>query len=118
MSDPAVDNLILHVDPYFCCYGNNSLSYHAYRINLSCISLGILISAHPTFLVVEQSVVSHEHPVVVQGGGGATGVEHAGVVPQQGLEGLQVARIRLSGVCAGASQLRMLRARTHCADSP
>lgn len=43
----------------------------------------ILISAlHPntTFLVVKQVVVSHEDPVMVEGGGCPTGVEDTGVV--------------------------------------
>ena len=49
----------------------------------------------PTLLVVEESVVAHEHPVVVERGRGAAGMEHGGVCLQQALECLQVARVSL-----------------------
>ena len=41
--------------------------------------------------------MSHEDPVMVEGGGGSTGVEHTGVLFQDLLEGLQVTRVRLRG---------------------
>ena len=56
-----------------------------------------------TFLVVEEAIVPHEHPVVVEGGRSAAGMEHRGMVLEEVLEGLQVARISLrrEGGCMG-----------------
>ena len=48
-----------------------------------------------TFLVVEEAVVPHEHPVVVEGGQSTAGMEHGRMVLEEVLEGLQVARISL-----------------------
>ncbi len=48
-----------------------------------------------TFLVVEESVVAHEDPVVVEGGGRSTRVEDARVVLENLLEGFQMTWVRL-----------------------
>ena len=52
-------------------------------------------TVHYTFLVVEEAVVPHEHPVVVEGGRGSAGMEHGWMVLEEVLEVLQVARISL-----------------------
>ena len=52
-------------------------------------------TVHYTFLVVEEAVVPHEHPVVVEGGQGMAGMEHGRIVLEEVLEGLQMARISL-----------------------
>ena len=52
-------------------------------------------TVHYTFLVVEEAVVPHAHPVVVEGGQGMAGMEHGRMVLEEVLEGLRVARISL-----------------------
>ncbi len=48
-----------------------------------------------TFLVVEEAIVPHENPVVVEGGGRPTDVEHSRVLLQNRLKLFEMSRISL-----------------------